>query len=163
LVVLAFGTNEGNVQPFSAQAYRQMLQTSVSQWRAVFPLTACLLIAPGDRGVLLRRSQKLGKPSPRNAERTPPDLLRFTRVHQEIGRIQKQVARAHGCHVWSMFEAMGGAGSAYRWARHNPPLMARDLIHFTVPGYQRLAQLMAKDLGWGPALFGDLPVPAVNR
>ena len=163
LVVLAFGTNEGNVQPFSAQAYRQMLQASVSQWRAVFPLTACLLIAPGDRGILLRRSQKIGKPSPRNADRTASDLLRFTRVHQEIGRIQNQVARAHGCHVWSMFEAMGGAGSAYRWARHNPPLMARDLIHFTVPGYQRLAQLMAKDLGWGPALFGDVPVPAVNR
>jgi lysophospholipase L1-like esterase len=59
--------------------------------------------------------------------------------------------------------AMGGAGSAYRWARHNPPLMARDLIHFTVPGYQRLAQLMAKDLGWGPDLFGDVSVPAVNR
>jgi lysophospholipase L1-like esterase len=84
-------------------------------------------------------------------------------VHQEIGRIQKQVAQLHGCHVWSMFEAMGGAGSAYRWARQNPPLMARDLIHFTVPGYQRLAQLMAKDLGWGPALFGDASVPEVNR
>lgn len=163
LVVLVFGTNEGNVQPFSAQAYRQMLQASVSQWRAVFPQTACLLIAPGDRGVLLRRSQKLGKPLPRNAERTASDLLRFTRVHQEIGRIQKQVAQLHGCHVWSMFEAMGGAGSAYRWARQNPPLMARDLIHFTVPGYQRLAQLMAKDLGWGPALFGDASVPEVNR
>jgi lysophospholipase L1-like esterase len=163
LVVLAFGTNEGNVKPFSAQAYRQMLQAAVSQWRTAFPLTACLLIAPGDRGVLLRRSQKLGKSSPRHTERTASDLLRFTRVHQEIGRIQKQVAQVHGCHVWSMFEAMGGAGSAYRWARHNPPLMARDLIHFTVPGYQRLAQLMAKDLGWGPALFGDVSAPAVSR
>ncbi len=163
LVVLAFGTNEGNVQPFSAQAYRQMLQASVSQWRAAFPQTACLLIAPGDRGVLLRRSQKGNKTAPRGAEAAPPDVLRFTRVHDEIGRIQKQVAQAHGCHAWSMFEAMGGAGSAYRWARHNPPLMARDLIHFTVPGYQRLAQLMAQDLGWGPALFDALPLPAANR
>lgn len=165
LVVLAFGTNEGNVQPFSAQAYRQMLQASVSQWRAAFPQTACLLIAPGDRGVLLRRSQKGSKSAPRGAEAAAPDVLRFTRVHDEIGRIQKQVALANGCHAWSMFEAMGGAGSAYRWARHNPPLMARDLIHFTVPGYQRLAQLMAQDLGWGPALFDPLPLPspAVNR
>jgi lysophospholipase L1-like esterase len=163
LVVLAFGTNEGNVQPFSAQAYRQMLQASVSQWRAAFPETACLLIAPGDRGVLLRRSQKVNKSASRSAEAAAPDVLRFTRVHDEIGRIQKQVAQAHGCHAWSMLEAMGGIGSAYRWARHNPPLMARDLIHFTVPGYQRLAQLMAQDLGWGPALFEGVPAPAANR
>lgn len=163
LVVLAFGTNEGNVQPFNAQTYRQMLEASVAQWRAVFPQTACLLMAPGDRGVLLRRSQKGGKSSSRGVKPTAPDLLRFTRVHHEIGRIQQQVAQSHGCHAWSMFEAMGGAGSAYRWARHNPPLMARDLIHFTVPGYQRLAQLMAKDLGWGPALFEDSAAPAANR
>ena len=163
LVVLAFGTNEGNVQPFSAQSYRQMLEASVSQWRAVFPQTACLLIAPGDRGVLLRRSQKGGKSSPQAKKKAAPDVLRFTRVHDEIGRIQKQVAQSHGCHAWSMFEAMGGAGSAYRWARQTPPLMARDLIHFTVPGYQRLAQLMAKDLGWGPALFEDSAAPAANR
>jgi hypothetical protein len=163
LVVLAFGTNEGNVQPFSAQSYRQMLEASVSQWRAVFPQTACLLIAPGDRGVLLRRSQKGGKSSLQAKKKVASDVLRFTRVHDEIGRIQKQVAQSHGCHAWSMFEAMGGAGSAYRWARHNPPLMARDLIHFTVSGYQRLAQLMAKDLGWGPALFEDSAAPAANR
>ncbi len=162
LVVLAFGTNEGNVQPFSAQAYRQMLQASVSRWRAVFPQSACLLIAPGDRGVLWRRSQKGGKSLPRSPEPAAPDVLRFTRVHDEIGRIQQQVARDQGCHVWSMFEAMGGPGSAYRWARHKPPLMARDLIHFTVPGYQRLAQLMAQDLGWGPSLFGGAPVPAAT-
>lgn len=163
VVVLAFGTNEGNVQPFNASAYRQMLQLSVSNWRAVFPIAACLLIAPGDRGVLQRRSHKGIQSAPYATEKATPDVLRFSRVHEEIGRIQKQVAQAHGCRVWSIYEAMGGAGSAYRWARHNPPLMARDLIHFTVPGYQRLAQLMAQDLGWGPALFGDVPSPAAPR
>jgi hypothetical protein len=108
---------------------------------------------------LVRRSQKVGQKSNRPAL----DVLRYTRVHDEIGRIQKQVAQTHGCHAWSMLEAMDGAGGAYRWARHNPPLMARDLIHFTVPGYQRLAQLMAQDLGWGPALFEGVPAPAANR
>lgn len=96
------------------------------------------------------------KPGAKGADKAlpwrAPDLLRFTRVHAEIGRVQKQVARAQGCHFWSMFDAMG-AGGAYRWARQNPPLMARDLIHFTVPGYQRLAQLMAQDLGWSADLF----------
>jgi lysophospholipase L1-like esterase len=50
-------------------------------------------------------------------------------------------------------EAMNGAGGAYRWVRQSPPLMARDLIHFTVPGYQRLAQKFAQDMGWSSALF----------
>jgi lysophospholipase L1-like esterase len=153
LVVLAFGTNEGNVQPFNAQAYQLMLQAAVAHWREVFPQTACLLIAPGDRGVLVRPSDGRTSKSVTSAVRESPDLMRFTRVHEEIGRIQKQVAQVHGCHAWSFFEAMGGAGGAYRWARHNPAWMAKDLIHFTVPGYQRLAQLMAQDLGWGQSLF----------
>jgi lysophospholipase L1-like esterase len=161
VVVLAFGTNEGNVQPFDGVAYTHMLQAAVASWRQAFPGTACLLIAPGDRGVLVPRASK---PAGQGADRSPPsrapDFLRFTRVHAEIGRVQKQVARAHGCHFWSMFDAMGGAGGAYRWARQTPPLMARDLIHFTVPGYQRLAQLMAQDLGWNAELFQSGPPPA---
>lgn len=163
VVVLAFGTNEGNVQPFDASAYAQMLQASVAAWRQAFPEAACLLVAPGDRGILVRRSQKNrskpGQTSPSDRSRTP-DLLKFTRVHAEIGRIQKQVAQAHGCHFWSMLDAMGGAGSAYRWAQQSPAWMARDLIHFTVPGYQRLAQLMAQDLGWNPSVFSWGPHPA---
>jgi lysophospholipase L1-like esterase len=34
----------------------------------------------------------------------------------------------------------------------NPPLMARDLTHFTPPGYQRLAQELADALGWKAGL-----------
>jgi hypothetical protein len=165
LVMLEFGTNEGNVQPFDAQAYAQTLRTSVTAWRTQFPQAACVLIGPGDRGVLVRRSQK-AKPSGRNAKgkqaqvhkspkgkaapvaKVSTDLLRFTRVHLEITRLQSQVAAEQGCRFWSMLDAMGGAGGAYRWASQNPPLMARDLIHFTVPGYQRLAQRFAQDMGW---------------
>jgi lysophospholipase L1-like esterase len=171
LVMLEFGTNEGNVQPFDAQAYAQTLRASVTAWRAQFPQAACVLIGPGDRGVLVRRSQK-AKPAGRNAKgkhaqihkstkapksakgkaapvaKASTDLLRFTRVHQEIARLQNQVAAEQGCRFWGMLDAMDGAGGAYRWASQTPPLMARDLIHFTVPGYQRLAQRFAQDMGW---------------
>lgn len=168
LVMLEFGTNEGNVQPFDAQAYVQTLRASVTAWRAQFPQAACVLIGPGDRGILVRRSQK-AKPAGRSAKgqqikprkaakpskgqaaaaaKTGTDLLRFTRVHLEIARLQSQVAAEQGCRFWSMLDAMGGAGGAYRWVGQNPPLMARDLIHFTVPGYQRLAQRFAQDMGW---------------
>lgn len=145
VVVLAFGTNEGNVQPFDAHAYGQLLKASVAAWRLQFPAAQCVLIAPGDRGILVRRSQKRSKAG--------PDLLRFTRVHEEIGRLQRQTAAANGCQFWSALEAMDGAGGAYRWVRQNPALMARDLIHFSVPGYQRLAQRFARDMGWNSAVF----------
>ena len=168
LVMLEFGTNEGNVQPFDAQAYAHMLRASVTAWRAQFPRAACVLIGPGDRGILVRRSQKAsraskgkspkahkapkaakahkGKPLP--TAKAAADLLRFTRVHLEIARIQSQVAAEQGCRFWSMLDAMDGAGGAYRWVGQSPALMARDLIHFTVPGYQRLAQRFAQDMGW---------------
>ena len=160
LVVLAFGTNEGNVQPFDASAYAQTLSAAVAAWRAQFPQAACALIGPGDRGVLVPRAPKRAKGAAKakgGARAAVPDLLRFTRVHAQINALQRQVAQAQGCRFWSAQQAMGGAGSAYRWQAQQPAWMARDLIHFTVPGYQQLARLWAADMGWGPALLEPAP------
>ena len=160
LVVLAFGTNEGNVQPFDAAAYAQTLEAAVAAWRAQFPQAACALIGPGDRGVLVPRAggKKRAKSKAKSKVRAPQaDLLRFTRVHAQINRLQQQVAQAHGCRFWSAQDAMGGAGGAYRWQAQQPAWMARDLIHFTVPGYQQLARQWAADMGWGPALLEPAP------
>lgn len=225
LVILEFGTNEGNAKPFDALAYQATLHESVQRLRTVFPNAACVLIAPGDRGVLVRRSEKWrrlpmpmpvpaasgktavhkagkktnkkpgtasgAKPKtsnvqspPRHSNKVPGhksgkavtsapertatgemasapsrDLMQYTRIHEEIGRIQNDVAQQQGCTVWSMLQAMGGQGSAYRWARQSPPLMARDLIHFTVPGYQQLARQFADDLGWNAAQLGLMTAP----
>ena len=179
LVMMEFGTNEGNAKPFEAVSYLQGLRTAVKQMRMVFPEAACVLIAPGDRGVLVRRSDNIRRPmatvqkkggrppakisasksrggKPTRAVVTAPavvsdvskNLLQYTRIHDEIGRMQSAVAQEQGCRFWSMLKAMGGPGGAYRWVRQNPPLMARDLIHFTVPGYQQLAQQFASDMGW---------------
>ena len=87
------------------------------------------------------------------------NLLQYTRIHEEIGQIQSAVAQQYGCSVWSMLQAMGGQGGAYRWARQTPPLMARDLIHFTVPGYQQLAQQFAQDMGWDAAQILSVTPP----
>ena len=156
LVVLQYGTNEGNALPFDAEGYRRLLRSAVDGLRAAFPRAACLLITPGDRGVLVRRSLKSGHgdftasresgggAAPSRASR----LLTYSRVHEQINQIQQDVAAAGGCQTWSTFDAMGGEGSAYEWAREKPALMAPDLIHFTVRGYQRLAQDFARSIGW---------------
>ena len=183
LVMMEFGTNEGNAKPFDPVSYQQGLRIAVKQMRTVFPDAVCVLIAPGDRGVLVRRSEKARKPltavqkkngrqqakphvsktrgakpvralaaratvDPSVASEAGKNLLQYTRIHEDIGRMQSEVAQEHGCRVWSMLKAMGGPGGAYRWVRQTPPLMARDLIHFTVPGYQQLAQQFASDMGW---------------
>jgi lysophospholipase L1-like esterase len=150
LVMLEFGTNEGNVKPFDIATYRSTLVQSVRAMRAAFPAAACVLIAPGDRGVLVPRSANIRKKGVRKTVARKIDLLVYARIHAEIGRVQAQVAQDAGCSSWSMQDAMGGPGSAYRWARQSPALMAPDLIHFTVAGYQRLAQAFARDMGWTP-------------
>jgi len=95
---------------------------------------------------------------PESGQGPARNLLQYTRIHEEIGQIQTAVAQQQGCAVWSMLQAMGGQGGAYRWARQSPPLMARDLIHFTVPGYQQLANQFAHDMGWdAPQLLSVTP------
>lgn len=166
LVMLEYGTNEGNATPFDAAAYEKTLEQSLKNLRQVFPQAECLLIAPGDRGVLVPRSRKMKKAarhgnaaaqkerhgsSGRQRNSTPytaVDLLRFSAIHDKIFTIQKEVGARYACKAWSMQTAMGGQGSAYAWMLANPALMSKDLTHFTIKGYQRLAQELASSLGW---------------
>ena len=175
VVALAFGTNEGNQKNFDASAYEDGLVQAVKNVKTVFPQAQCLLIGPGDRGVLvrkssLRQSKKKSKARanakakakkskaasvPPSAPKRPPDsvLLQYARVHQTINEIQTRVGEQWGCSSWSMQQAMGGQASSYIWAAKNPALMAGDLIHFTPAGYRSLAQVFAKDFGWSEDIF----------
>ena len=164
LVMLEYGTNEGNATPFDAAGYAKTLEQSLKNLRQVFPQSECLLIAPGDRGILVPRARKIRKSGksvhaqkskdrhavrPRAShEYTAVDLLRFSAIHEKIFTIQKEIGARYGCSTWSMQTAMGGQGSAYAWQLSNPSLMSKDLIHFTIKGYQRLAQELAASLGW---------------
>ena len=155
MVMMEFGTNEGNARPFDAAGYAQMFDASLQNMRLVFPTARCVLIAPGDRGVLLPKSRKKSGRRTGSGERDgslSASLLRFSNIHEKIFHIQQRIGSRYGCSAWSMQSAMGGAGAAYRWMLANPPLMARDLTHFTPPGYQRLAQELADALGWKAGL-----------
>lgn len=165
LALIAFGTNEGNDPRFNEATYREMLTQAVGNFRQVFAQTQCVLIGPGDRGIRVAKSKvsKSGKKqaikgqTAKNAKvskaaktaKTKPsvNLLKYARIHEQIGRIQAEVAAQHGCAAWSMQSAMGGVGSAYAWARKSPALMAPDLIHFTPAGYRELANAFMTDFG----------------
>lgn len=176
LALIAFGTNEGNDPRFNEDAYRDMLARALGNFRQVFPQTQCVLIGPGDRGIRVVKSRASKRSKAANAKnktsknqtskkqatqskgakKAPPQtakaaptvqLLKFARIHERIGQIQADLAAQHGCQAWSMQTAMGGAGSAYTWARKSPALMAPDLIHFTTAGYRELANTFMVDFG----------------
>lgn len=133
LVALEYGTNEGNVK-FDAARYRASLAKAVSNLRAAFPRAQCVLIGPPDRGIRARKGRS--------------DRLRFANIHARINEIQARVAVESGCRHFDWQRSMGGAGSAYAWARRRPPLMSSDLTHLTRDGTRRSANSLAQFLGW---------------
>ena len=148
-VALQYGTNEGNRRPFDAEAYSAELSQALTHLRQVFPDAQCVLIGPTDRGILTPHPRLKGKKTNQKKPRPGkplPDLLRFAKIHQQISDIQRSVGKTHQCAFWNWQAAMGGPGGAYRWLYKTPPLMARDLIHLTLPGYQQSARDFARDL-----------------
>ena len=137
-VVLEYGTNEGAASDFDADKYAAMLTQALTHVRQVFPSSSCLLVGPPDRGVL-----RAGK-EPRLS------LLNYSRIHQQIEGIQRQVGQRFGCVAWDWQGLMGGPGGSYGWAHAMPSLMGRDLIHLSPDGYRRTGQGLAHSLGWGP-------------
>ena len=146
VVVLEYGTNEGNQRPFDPQAYATDLRTALGNLRHVFPSAKCLLVGPTDRGVMVRH-KKTSKHQKRSTRPAPKaDLLHFARIHRQISEIQRSIGEEYNCGFWNWQDAMGGPGGAYRWLYSNPRLMAKDLIHLSVPGYQQSARTFAEDV-----------------
>lgn len=146
LVFLAYGTNEGNSPKFDSSLYQTDLRQGLVNFRKVYPQAACVLIGPTDRGVLVPSNRK-NKHSKKKAPVTPPNqLLKYSKIHAEIAHLQALEAKNAGCEFWNWQAAMGGMGSAYAWAYEKPALMARDLTHLTISGYQKSARLFSNDL-----------------
>lgn len=145
VVVFEYGTNEGNVRVFDGEAYRNDLRDSLTNMRRVLPDSQCILMGPADRGVLVKHA-RAGKKARQEVVPASADLLRFARIHQQIGAIQRSVGGEFGCSFWSWQDAMGGPGSVYKWFYHSPRWMSPDLTHLSIPGYQMTAQLFADSI-----------------
>lgn len=141
-IILEYGTNEGNYPNFDPENYRNDVRQGLIHLRKIYPSSACILIGPTDRGILVSQTQKNKK---LQMPIKTPDLLKYSKVHAEISRIQSIEAKNIGCAFWDWQAAMGSLGSAYFWAYQKPSLMAKDLIHLTVPGYRKSAQQFSQD------------------
>lgn len=132
LIVLEYGTNEGAAAGFSRDKYLAYLRSNLSRLRSFAPRARCVLIGPPDRGLAGMAG--------------PPASLRYAMVHRQIALAQRQISPEFGCEFWDWQAAMGGPGSAVRWAALNPPLMQQDLIHLTSRGYRLSGRMFADAL-----------------
>jgi lysophospholipase L1-like esterase len=137
LLLLEYGTNEGADAHFSESQYRNSLRRSLEQMRAAFPQTPCLLMGPTDRGVL---------PSKGQSQMDVDSALRYSRVHAQITSVQRDLALEFSCGFWDWQANMGGMAGAYHWYSASPKLMAQDLIHLSLKGYQRSGQSLVDDM-----------------
>jgi hypothetical protein len=128
VVILAFGTNEARDSAFEPGAYAATLETVIRRVRRGAPTALVLLAGPPDQ------------------ERTAGGGARSVPALALVTATQRDVASRTGAAFLDLRGAMGGAGSVGRWVRSSPPLAQPDHVHFTAPGYERLARFVAAEL-----------------
>lgn len=97
------------------ETYVREYLTSIQRVRAGKPEASCLVIGITDRSRTLA-------------------LTVMAEHMATIVEAQREVARQAGCAFFDAYAAMGGAGSARRWRKLDPPLAAGDLKHLTHEG-----------------------------
>ena len=128
LVVLWYGTNEAGDDWYTLEQYEQWYLDALTVARRAAPGASCLVMAPPDMG-------RASLYEPAEGFATPATL-------RGIVRAQRDAAELHGCAYFDTFGAMGGRDSMARWAALDPPLVARDGVHLTRPGYALVSELL---------------------
>ena len=126
LVVLAYGTNESGDDDVPIEIYEARERQVIERVRSTVPRASCLLIGPSDYPVRDRRAGT-ATDRPRTAE---------------LIDVQKRMAEEYGCGFFDLVAFMGGPLSMMEWAAHEPAYGARDHLHFTRVGYERLGDVL---------------------
>lgn len=117
-VIIAIGTNDAYTSKFKPELYHSNYDELLRNIKKGAPDAAITLIVPNDSYLYRRRPNK-------GTEKMQNELIKL--------------AKKHNCSLWSMFDVMGGFNSSVLW--YKAGLMARDKVHFSVPGYQLLGNL----------------------
>ena len=127
LIVLAYGTNEASDSAWKEPgSYFAMFSALLQQLRQSAPTASILVLGPGDRWMRTRAGW-----------------------HTVVGidsiiEAQRTACRQFGCAFWDTRKRMGGEGAMLSWVYSG--LAQNDRVHFTTPGYQRLADILYSDL-----------------
>jgi lysophospholipase L1-like esterase len=63
-----------------------------------------------------------------------------------VREVQRRLADANRIPFWDWWALMPAGCGASRWAAADPPLMARDHVHFTTAGYRKSGEAFAEFL-----------------
>jgi lysophospholipase L1-like esterase len=129
LVILAFGTNESGYVNVPGPTYEQDYRKVIARLREALPGVAILIMAPMDR-----------------AERSPSGEIVTMPSIPRLVAAQRKLALATGCAFFNTYQAMGGEGSALRWYKVSPRLMAGDFTHPSRSGADRVAKVLVESL-----------------
>ncbi|GAB4252843.1 MAG: SGNH/GDSL hydrolase family protein [Vicingaceae bacterium] len=125
LLILQFG---GNTIPYMKDEercikYGKWFSRQISMLKKMNPNAQVIVIGPSDMATKV------------NGEFTTYPLLPV------VKNALKQAAFENNAAFWDMYEAMGGKNTMLEWAASDPPLAAKDYIHFSPEGAKKIATL----------------------
>ena len=127
LIIVSYGTNDIGTKDFTPSGYEESAYQILTKLKADAPDASILVTGPTDRG------------SPRRRMR---DYIQA--AQSELQPALRKAALRAGCAYWDQQAAMGGRGAMARWVRAG--LGQYDYVHFTSPGYKKLAELLFAQL-----------------
>ncbi|MFI3296965.1 MAG: GDSL-type esterase/lipase family protein [bacterium] len=125
LVILAVGVNDANVPygQFSSYQYKENYTSLLQSIYATNPNCAVIFITNNDCDLRVGRYSK--------------GVNRNTALVQTA---TYEIAEQEGAAVWDLYDIMGGYGSMGLWK--NAGLANRDHVHFLLPGYNLLGDML---------------------
>ena len=127
LIVLSYGTNEASDPTWrSSEDYQAMFVSLLQRLRGATATASILVLGPGDRWAQYR-----------GVWREVPGI-------DGIVAAQRNACREVRCAFWDTRERMGGEGAMRDWVTAG--LAQPDHVHFTAPGYRRLADALFQDV-----------------
>jgi lysophospholipase L1-like esterase len=168
LILLAFGTNEGFQDGWTAGAYNTEAAAALADLRRAAPGIDIAVIGPPDGNRLAtsgcssaatRQCLAPGQPVPpppvvKPGARKPTAVCRWA-IPGNLGMVRQilsSLAARENLFFWDWSTVMGPCG-ANAWALQDPPLAGQDRVHYRPEGYARAAdalyeQIMAEFAAW---------------
>ena len=164
LIVLAYGTNDGNRQILDAVSYEQLMRAQLRRLKRMAPDAAILVLGPPDANTTRPDIPEDGihdlnfSCAPlTDAERTgyaqlvaakDPALARWYPFPNlsPVREAQRRAAAAEGVAFWDWEARMGGPCTAHKLSRPGVGMMRGDHVHFTNDGGDMIGGLLADDL-----------------
>jgi lysophospholipase L1-like esterase len=131
VAIMAVGINDANVPKgqFSKEMFKARYNNLLSKIYAVNPNCAVIFITNNDCVVRVGR--------------------RCYGLNENTAIVQKamyELAKEHNAAVWDLYEIMGGLGSITVW--NEVGLANKDRVHFLVPGYNLLGDMLYNAIVW---------------